>query len=325
MTHPTMPAPADGDVASQLARDIDAAIAQHLAWTHRVLRCALLHQTPPGDICADNAHEQCELGKWLAHAPAPLQLHNAELLNEIRREHMAMHAAVAGLWAAGARTDPNRVQQALSGFERHQRHLVSALERLKTAVLSNLLTCDPLTQLPLRHRLPEQFGALRAQANRRGEAVYALLLDLDHFKAINDTHGHAAGDAVLREVAQRLRACTRQGEPLLRYGGEEFLLLFTATDRAHAHRTADRMLAAVSGQPVRYQGEEIAVSASAGLARHHDETGKSLENLLQRSDEALYRAKRAGRRRWMESEIARPGRCDQARPPRQGRAPSVTA
>ena len=291
--------------AIDAANEIDAAIAQHLAWTHRLLRFALLHEAPGVDVTAQNAHWRCALGHWLQQMAPALRELDPALWDALLAEHAAMHEAIRDVCASRPTTP--WLRQRLADFERHQTNLVSALERLKTVVLSRTLTRDPLTQLPLRHGLTEMFETLRAQAGRRQEAVYALLLDLDHFKAINDTYGHAAGDAVLRAVAQRLREQGRRGEPLLRYGGEEFLLLFAAADRAQAHRTADRMLAAVRAQPVRFVDVDIPVSASAGLARHHGEVGESLEALLQRVDAALYEAKRAGRRRWQEASSAGEG------------------
>lgn len=310
--------PSEPDAAIRSADEIDVTIAQHLGWTHRLLRFALLHEPPSEDVIARDAHHRCALGQWLQRMAPDLHTLDESLWDTLLAEHEAMHVAIRDVCASPATVTPG-LRQRLADFERHQTNLVSALQRLKTMVLSRTLTRDPLTQLPLRHGLREEFEALRAQASRRQEAVYALLLDLDHFKAINDTHGHAAGDAVLRTVAQRLREQRRRGEPLLRYGGEEFLLLFTATDRTHAHCTADRMLAAIAAQPVRYGDADIAVHASAGLARHHGEIGETLEGLLKRADAALYHAKRTGRRRWTESEpppVHTPGGGGGSPPPR---------
>lgn len=297
--------PIDGPALNQVAFDIDDAIAMHLGWTHHLLRLVFLGDSPGADMMADDAHLHCPLAAWLQAAEQQLSRIDADLWAVLLQEHKSMHDAACNLCrhvCCHSHQKPAAIQQHLDDFERHQRNLISALQRLKTITLTETLTRDPLTQLPLRHGLHDAFHSLCAQANRRGETVYALLLDLDHFKSINDTYGHAAGDAVLREVARRLNQQHRQGEPLLRFGGEEFLLLLSAADSAHAYRIADRMLEAVHAHPVQFGAVPILVWASAGLARHHPETGETLAGLIQRADAALYEAKRSGRRRWIEAE-----------------------
>lgn len=211
---------------TQIIFDIDDAIAQHLAWANRLLRVVFLAESPGDDIMAHDAHLRCPVATWLQPATPHLSGIDADLWAVLLQEHRSMHDAIRNFCRhVSCPVDETHTKEThttlrhLDDFERHQRNLISALQRLKTITLTETLTRDPLTQLPLRHGLHDAFHSLCAQASRRGEAVYALLLDLDHFKSINDTHGHAAGDAVLREVARRLNQQHRQGEPLLRFGG----------------------------------------------------------------------------------------------------------
>jgi diguanylate cyclase (GGDEF)-like protein len=127
---------------------------------------------------------------------------------------------------------------------------------------------------------------------RHGTPLSALLLDVDHFKAVNDRHGHAAGDEVLRVLAGRLRVRLRLEDACGRWGGEEFLVLLRDTPADAAEQVAQELLAVASGDPVRIEGDEVRVTLSIGVARWD---GDSADGLLRCADAALYAAKAAGR------------------------------
>ena len=147
---------------------------------------------------------------------------------------------------------------------------------------------DPLTGLANRRAL-ELF-----QLEEAGRLASVLALDLDHFKRINDTHGHAAGDAVLREVARRLSPLVRHGDLVARVGGEEILVILKGAGDAVAHRVAQSACEAVRGAPVEIEGGSVDVTTSVGVA-----VGPLDDALLTRADAALYAAKAAGRDRWV--------------------------
>jgi diguanylate cyclase (GGDEF)-like protein len=160
--------------------------------------------------------------------------------------------------------------------------------------VEELATTDGLTALATRHhfwQLAEEHLALVARDGRRPLA--AIMLDIDHFKLVNDTHGHAAGDAVLREVADRLRALTGAADILGRYGGEEFALIVPDTTDAGGY--AERLRAAVAGAPVPAGGAAVPVTISVGVSYHR--AGDDLDALFGRADGALYRSKADGRNR----------------------------
>ena len=129
-----------------------------------------------------------------------------------------------------------------------------------------------------------------------------LLLDVDHFKRVNDTFGHAGGDVVLREVAQRLRSNLRSSDIVARYGGEEFLVIMASRSPADVANVAERLRLAVGEEPVWLPSGPVRVTISIGGASGGDSI--LLDDLLASADEALYRAKAAGRNRL---EIARSG------------------
>lgn len=151
---------------------------------------------------------------------------------------------------------------------------------------------DPLTGVANRRFLFEAGAGASRAAARDGRPLSAILLDLDHFKRINDAHGHAAGDAVLREVARRARQLLRERDILGRYGGEEFAAILPGADAALAAAIAERLRERIASEPV----EGIAVSASLGVAQA-DPREPALEGLFRRADAALYEAKRGGRNR----------------------------
>lgn len=153
---------------------------------------------------------------------------------------------------------------------------------------------DPLTGLLNRQGLEDRFEELRQQALLSDAPICLLLFDLDHFKRINDEHGHDIGDAVLRQVAYEVRKSLRKFELVYRIGGEEFLVILPGVGEGEGEVTAELLRAAVEGARVR--AEEIGVTASFGVSGGRG-AGISFEALYRSADEALYEAKRGGRDR----------------------------
>ncbi len=137
------------------------------------------------------------------------------------------------------------------------------------------------------------------RANRFDRSLSVLMLDLDHFKRVNDAHGHPRGDAVLREFAARVQAEIREVDTLARYGGEEFAVVLPETTAAGAENLAERICAAIRSRPFTTDGSEvpIAVTVSIGGAVY-PEHGSTSRDLIQAADRALYSAKAIGRDRW---------------------------
>ena len=163
------------------------------------------------------------------------------------------------------------------------------------ARLARLASEDVLTGLDNRRRGMEKLAARQAYRRQVPGTDALLLIDLDYFKTINDTHGHLAGDAVLREVARRLRACLRGEDVAVRHGGEELFVLLPDTTLHTARLVAERLLLALRESPVVYGDVAIAVSASIGVAPLL--SGTTVELVLAHADAALYRAKASGRDR----------------------------
>jgi len=156
---------------------------------------------------------------------------------------------------------------------------------------------DPLTGAGNFRALSTTLAREVERATRFGRPLSVLMFDLDRFKQVNDTEGHAFGDAVLREFARRLQDCLREVDTVARYGGEEFAVVLPETDVCGASRVAERVVDAIRDSPFRSQGRTLAVTVSAGVAAFPDH-GRTAAEVMRSADTALYAAKRAGRDRW---------------------------
>lgn len=158
-----------------------------------------------------------------------------------------------------------------------------------------IATRDELTGLPNRRQMQALMDQELLRSQRQGYSFCLALLDLDHFKRVNDAHGHAAGDAVLRAFAQTAQAALRATDVLARWGGEEFIALLPDTTTPPAIAGMERLREQVAAQRVTFGGATIAVTVSIGLTRHRP--GDPLERTLERADALLYQAKSDGRNR----------------------------
>jgi len=154
---------------------------------------------------------------------------------------------------------------------------------------------DSLTQIMNRGAVMSRLSEEIARAKREGSTLAVGMVDIDHFKVVNDTHGHAAGDQVLREVVRRLTVPLRPYDALGRVGGEEFLVLVPLTTGEDARAILERVRQAVGATPIEYSGRKIEVTISLGGTTTLGDEAE--DEILFRADEALYRAKELGRNR----------------------------
>jgi len=167
----------------------------------------------------------------------------------------------------------------------------------KNEILEKLALTDALTGLANRRAFREALESELARVARHGRPARLLFLDLDHFKAVNDTHGHAVGDEVLEGFSVVLKRGCRRGDLAARVGGEEFALLLPATGRASAALVAERVRRVVEFRPLG-RAVPVPVTVSIGVVGTEDlPGGASADELLRRADAALYRAKGEGRNR----------------------------
>ncbi len=155
---------------------------------------------------------------------------------------------------------------------------------------------DSLTGISNRRHFLERAEQVARRDRQQPQTASVLVLDIDHFKLINDAHGHQAGDAAIRHVALHVSSCLRSGDVLGRTGGEEFAALLPATDETTAWKIAERIRQVVEQTPLLHHGDEICLTVSIGLVSG-PLTGDNIETLIQCADKVMYRAKSAGRNR----------------------------
>lgn len=176
-----------------------------------------------------------------------------------------------------------------------QEELIQAREELR-----ELATTDVLTKIWNRRSILEILDKELARLDRagsEGRGIGVLMADLDHFKAVNDSHGHLVGDKVLRESAQRIRRLLRRHDEVGRFGGEEFLILVGNCDAISLELAAERIRDGVGGRPIETDAGPVCVTISIGGALHHWSHSTNPNALLERADHALYEAKNGGRNR----------------------------
>ncbi len=208
--------------------ELDAAVEAHLEWTRRILRCVVLQSSPGEDVLDPEAHTLCHFGGWFRTQRELFELMDAPSAARVGTVHQTMHDAIRSIFStvlAGRKV----AKADLDVFEASQSELIGLLARFKTLILSAAHRIDPLTRLPLRYGIENDFALYQKEARRNRTLLYVVMIDVDHFKSINDTYGHPVGDRVLRHLAGTLKQSLRDDEPLYRYGGEEFLWLLTTT------------------------------------------------------------------------------------------------
>lgn len=207
----------------------------------------------------------------------------------VLRDVTALHEADARLHQAY--DDLSRANLAL---EQRVAERTAELEALNRQ-LENLAHTDPLTGLWNRRYLLGALDRAIAAAPRHGSQLALAMIDVDHFKAINDTHGHAAGDAALRTLARSMQAALRPQDVLARFGGEEFVVLLHDSGSAEALGAAERWRTTLAAQRTLHDGREIRFTVSIGVATWH--VGEPADQLVREADEQLYLAKSRGRNR----------------------------
>ncbi len=161
-------------------------------------------------------------------------------------------------------------------------------------LLSTMATTDWLTELPNRRKFDETLSRMFHQSERYAEEITLVLFDIDHFKRINDSHGHGAGDAVLRDIATLMRLHVRKSDLPARLGGDEFAIVLYHTNSEQARMFVEIFLESVRAHPFEYEGTHLNISLSVGIAQYNHSM-KAPQALYYAADKALYQAKNGGR------------------------------
>jgi diguanylate cyclase len=293
-----------GTEVHRFVTELDDAMQAHLQWTGRVLRCVVLRASPGDDVLKPEAHVLCRLGSWFTANRREFEAMDPERAGALESDHKAMHDAVRSICLHVLQGRPAEAAD-LDRFERAQSEVIESLAQFKTLAVARDSFVDPLTGLPLRHHMQHDYDLLRRQIGRYANALLVLMVDVDLFKDFNDRHGHAGGDIVLQALAQALRYAIRKNDQVYRYGGEEFLMLLSLAERAHAEPTIEKLLNTVRALSITLpDGAVVRVTVTMGAALAG--STESLATVIDRADHALYAGKAAGRNCYQLAPMCRP-------------------
>jgi len=206
--------------------------------------------------------------------------------------------SLSTLLLAALVAERREAQEALQESDKHLRQTNRELELLKEKLTQQSLV-DPLTELANRRAIDRKLAAEFAQWQRQRRPFSVVMVDVDHFKALNDRLGHAEGDRCLQTLAATFARITRPGDLVGRWGGEEFMLILPETNTSGASAFCSRLLIAVADLRIAHPASGIGhyVTVSAGIATYQGEPGLAANNIVEAADRALYRAKQGGRNR----------------------------
>jgi diguanylate cyclase len=267
----------------ELIHSLGDALESHYDW---------LWATQRSVVCSEDAvaSASCRLDTWLAMARAvPHEASGA--VAQLAERHCTMHRIAAELLRA---RDGTRIPVAsFDAFLAARKAFKDAAVQLERALWNSTCLVDALTGLRNRQGMLLELREEQHRALRDERSCSLAMMDIDHFKAINDGHGHGGGDAVLRAVARLVTRRLRPYDRIYRYGGEEFLLCLPDTEAARAAAIMDRLREEIAEQPMGVGG--VCVTVSFGLAAL--DPHRPVEESIARADQALYSAKAQGRNR----------------------------
>ena len=282
------------DLMRAVLAELEQALYNHAQWCE-ALYTTLICRLPPDerDVQPD-AHKKCRFGQWY-YGPGSTKLRQVPGFEEIAIEHQRMHQYAANLLTASG----NQVPVSLQDYERFD----SALRRMRLEIVTlkreievSIYNLDPVTGAASRVGMLTKLREEHELVKRKVHATCLAMMDLDDFKTVNDTHGHATGDQVLIAFAQHIMAHLRPYDKLFRYGGDEFLLCMVNADSLLGLGIVERLRTDWASIPLESGGTgRIPVTISVGLTLLAIDV--SVEQSIDRADKALYFAKSAGRNR----------------------------
>ncbi len=274
-----------------ILKQIDLALDMHLDWMKRLHKMLICNLEPNLDEISPDAHRHCSFGQWYYHLDDLLRS-ELESSSAMGAPHKAMHQAARKLLLA--REHRGAINSA--NYE-HFMELASAfnlsLISCQNELIQSICSIDHLTGAWNRQSLSFRLREETERARRTGHPLCLCMLDLDHFKQINDNYGHNIGDEVLKQLSRFLKNQIRPYDSLFRYGGEEFILCLPNTQLAEAGKMLNRVCRKLSEHAIDTPALEIQITASFGVALNHE--GEHVDRTIERADHALLCAKAKGR------------------------------
>jgi diguanylate cyclase (GGDEF)-like protein len=284
-----------GEELQAAVAHLDQAVYNHEQW-YKNLQRALIARLPADDAdLQPDAHHLCRFGQWYDGDGAEM-LRDQSGFVAIGSAHEQMHASATQLLqrsADGLPISPSDLDQFNNLLDRLRLEIQSLRHELEERMQNR----DPLTGARNRTTLLSDLREQQALVHRGLQGCALVMIDLDHFKDVNDSHGHAAGDAVLASTSECIQAELRPYDRIYRYGGEEFLLLLPQSDVDAASHAAERLRAAIAAQEIQDPGAgpPLRITASFGVAAL--DATRPIEESVDQADKAMYEAKNGGRDR----------------------------
>lgn len=282
---------------------LEQAVTEHHGWLNDWHRSLIFGQ-PLAMICfAKDSYRQCGFGQWYYSQSSPiLSDHSVFIL--IGQIHRDLHDR-AFVLAEKIKHDRTISINDYDIFIAKEQDFSKKIFDLRDELREILFEFDSLTETFNRQAFFRILSYENERASRTGQPCCICMLDLDHFKTVNDTYGHLVGDRVLHAVAHYLTDKLRPYDSMCRYGGEEFLICLPSTKLSKAKRIANRLRIGLSSLPIDLDSDkQLNITASFGIAKMA--TSITIDNNIDRADEALYAAKHGGRNQAIAYEEIRP-------------------
>ncbi len=280
------------EAIEQVINRIELGLDEHSKWVKLWNTRAICHTSFPPSYLTETSHQECDFAKWFHSCQAEEWLHQVDF-ESISSVHRTMHEEAREL-AVKIQKGQRIKEEDYYTFVNSEWSFSQQLQRLKDKITRLQISFDPLTGIFNRQAMMPILLQEQAYVQRDGKVCCLAMADLDFFKNINDTYGHANGDIVLRRVADYLKSNLRPYDALFRYGGEEFLFCLPNTDYFTGKTLLDRLRSEIHGLPITLGNDEVIhISISLGIAQM--QPGISSEDVVIRADEALYEAKNKGR------------------------------
>jgi len=280
-----------GEILKILKR-LGASLTYHANWLKTLHRTLICGEQASADDMSKNAHHHCAFGRWYYNEPDP-QLRSLSSYGQVGELHQRVHDEARHLLSlkqAGQEITTGNYEKFMAVAHEFR----TEVQNLQFDMFSKVCAVDHLTGVWNRYALSHKLSQEFERVQRTSLPCTVALLDFDHFKRINDDHGHLAGDQVLKSVVEYFLGQLRQYDNIFRYGGEEFLLMFPDTGLKDAESLLHRISAGLKSQPVTLEnGKQVTVTVSIGLAIMDGNSNE--REVLEAADCALISAKLNGR------------------------------
>ncbi|MCW9013712.1 MAG: diguanylate cyclase [Gammaproteobacteria bacterium] len=272
-------------------KELGVALTHHSGWLktfHRILICG---GTPSPEDMAEDAHHLCRFGQWY-YAVEDDQLLDLALFEEVEKLHISVHERARYLLKL-KHDGQDITSEVYDDFINIAYDFRTTVQDLQFTLVSKICAVDHLTGVWNRYAMSYRLTQEHDRISRTGNSCVIAIIDFDHFKNINDQHGHLAGDQVLKTSMEYFVDQIRKYDIIFRYGGEEFLFLLPETGVEEAVEILDRLRKGIKTIDIRFNSSNIDVSISIGVASMHGDI--SVHNAIELADNALLNAKMAGR------------------------------